>query len=306
MRKGLIALSLVTALGFWGFVINSEDASAAEMYRLYNANSSEHFYTENKGESDNLRKVGWHYEGIGWIAPNSGSPVYRLYNANAGDHHYTMDTGERDHLISVGWQYENISWLSAEQNDLPLYRLYNPNAVAGAHHYTLDTGERDNLKRAGWKDENVAWYAESRPTYPFAVANNEISGTKNFYISGVNVPNNISTTFTNPSSSANGQVTFKYTDYNGQQNSIVYNATLQQVATKDVRIFSAKDHSIKTNSVNTTIKLGTIVSGEEQQDLVGDLYLQYNDSGSISLITPNYAGNVMPEDTDVMLEYLIQ
>lgn len=133
-------------------------AASVPMYRLYNPNSGEHFYTKTTSERDYLRSVGWRYEGIGWQAPASGNPVYRLYNPNAGDHHYTLNAGERDHLKKVGWRYEGISWYSPSSGT-PLYRLYNPNAKAGAHHYTPITSERDQLKKLGWRYEGIAWYA---------------------------------------------------------------------------------------------------------------------------------------------------
>jgi len=79
------------------------DVSGIEMYRLYNPNSGEHFYTSSTEEKSVLVNAGWKYEGIGWTAPSDGDPVYRLYNANAGDHHYTLDKNEKDTLISYGW-----------------------------------------------------------------------------------------------------------------------------------------------------------------------------------------------------------
>ena len=133
-------------------------ASSIPMYRLYNPNSGEHFYTKTVSERDHLRSVGWRYEGIGWQAPTNGNPVYRLYNPNAGDHHYTLLASERDHLKKVGWRDEGISWYSPNSG-IPLYRLYNPHAKAGSHHYTPITSERDNLKKAGWRYEGIAWYA---------------------------------------------------------------------------------------------------------------------------------------------------
>ncbi len=46
-----------------------------------------------------------------------------------------MDAKERDDLIALGWKDEGIGWYSAETEDIPLFRLYNPNALmAGAHH----------------------------------------------------------------------------------------------------------------------------------------------------------------------------
>lgn len=130
------------------------------MYRLYNPNSGEHFYTANFNERNYLIEVGWNYEGIGWIAPGtSNSPVYRLYNPNAGDHHYTMNAGERDNLVSLGWNDEGIGWYSDDNQTIPLYRQYNPNAVTGTHNYTTNKAENDYLASIGWNPEGIGWYA---------------------------------------------------------------------------------------------------------------------------------------------------
>lgn len=126
------------------------------MYRLYNPNSGEHFYTASVGERDYLVFVGWNYEGIAWYAPKFGNPVYRLYNPNAGDHHYTLSAFERDYLVKVGWNYEGISWYSG--GTVPLYRAYNPNARAGSHHYTISRDEIDYIVKVGWKNEGIGWY----------------------------------------------------------------------------------------------------------------------------------------------------
>ncbi len=132
-----------------------------EVYRMYNPNSGEHFYTSAKEEKEALEKAGWKYEGIAFHSLSSSShPLYRVYNPNAGDHHYTESTAERDHLIKVGWKEEGIAfYVTDQQGGVPLYRLYNPNAEAGAHHYTASVKERDFLITAGWKDEGVGFYA---------------------------------------------------------------------------------------------------------------------------------------------------
>ena len=129
-----------------------------DMFRLYNPNSGEHFYTSNPDERDNLISVGWDYEGVGWTAPSSGTPVYRLYNANAGEHHYTMDPAERDLLISLGWYDEDIGWYSDDHHLIPLYRQYNPNEFANNHNYTTSRAENDHLLSLGWYDEGIGWY----------------------------------------------------------------------------------------------------------------------------------------------------
>lgn len=136
---------------------------SGDMYRIYNPNSGEHFYTSDKVEKDHLVSLGWKYEGIGWKAPTvSNYPVYRLYNANGGEHHYTMNAAEKNNLVKLGWKYEGIGWFSADPNDsnsVPLLREYNPNAFSNNHNYTINSKEHSWLVGLGWKDEGKAWYA---------------------------------------------------------------------------------------------------------------------------------------------------
>lgn len=148
----LSSLALLTALPTGVFA-----ADGNEMYRLYNPNSGEHFYTSNINERNHLVSLYWNYEGIGWVAPKSGTPVYRLYNPNAGDHHYTTNVRERDMLVQKSWRYEGIGWQSG--GSVPLYRQYNPNARSGSHNYTTSKSENDLLVRIGWKPEGISWYA---------------------------------------------------------------------------------------------------------------------------------------------------
>ena len=137
----------------------NEPAKTIDMFRLYNPNSGEHFYTGNEDEKDHLVSLGWNFEGIAWTAPaKSNTPVYRLYNPNAGDHHYTMSEAEKDWLVGLGWNYEGIGWYSVVTEREPIYRLYNPNATTGTHHYTASEGERDYLISLGWRDEKIGWY----------------------------------------------------------------------------------------------------------------------------------------------------
>ncbi len=133
-----------------------DSVKSQAMYRLYNPNSGEHFYTASTEERDHLISLTWGDEGQGWTAPTSGDAVFRLYNPYAGEHHYTTSEEERDMLISVGWNYEGIGWYTS--GDTPVYRVYNPNAYANNHHYTTDAGERDILLSYGWQDEGVGWY----------------------------------------------------------------------------------------------------------------------------------------------------
>lgn len=142
------------------------------IYRLYNPNSSEHFYTASYTEMSVLEKAGWKSEGLAWYgAPPqemASLPVLRLYNPNAGDHHYTTDENEYAILAAKGWIQEGEAWLMPQNSSTPessleipaarmIYRLYNPNAQSGAHHFTTSLVERNRLIELGWKDEGQAF-----------------------------------------------------------------------------------------------------------------------------------------------------
>ncbi|MGI6116951.1 MAG: Ada metal-binding domain-containing protein [Bilifractor sp.] len=199
LKKLLVAVLALTATFSLMQVpvkANSNEESVY-MYRMYNPNSGEHFYTASVAERNHLYLVGWNYEGIGWNAPKSSkTPVYRLYNPNAGDHHYTTSVTERNQLVACGWNYEGIGWYSDDKHEVPLYRQYNPNARTGTHNYTTSAAERDGLVALGWHDENIGWYGThegpnqavpglpQRPTP--APSNPSGSSTESSYVGNVN------------------------------------------------------------------------------------------------------------------------
>lgn len=152
----LVGVGIVAAPHAHAAAISGVNTSGIYMYRLYNPNSGEHFYTASVAEEQNLVRVGWAYEGVGWIAPKSGAPVYRLYNPNSGEHFYTTSSFERDSLVKSGWKYEGISWYSGGK--VPLYRAYNPHVTVGAHNYTTSSYEQSSLVKIGWRNEGIAWY----------------------------------------------------------------------------------------------------------------------------------------------------
>ena len=152
---------------FSNYAIAQRDQTAQKepncpMYRMYNPNSGEHFYTGSLEEKSNLTAAGWNYEGVAFNAAVSDighAPVYRVYNPNAGDHHFTASADEKNNLVNAGWKYEGIAWYSGtEESGEPVFRLYNPNAESGAHHYTSSVAEKNHLTSIGWNYEGVAWF----------------------------------------------------------------------------------------------------------------------------------------------------
>ncbi len=73
-----VLLALVCALVFLVPTANADEVGK-NMWRLYNPNSGEYFYTGDEAEMRNLASLGWYLEGVGWVAPREGDPVYRLY-----------------------------------------------------------------------------------------------------------------------------------------------------------------------------------------------------------------------------------
>ena len=129
-----------------------------DMFRMYDPNSGEHFYTGSELEKNNLIAAGWKYEGIGFTFPlTTGNPVHRLYDPITGEHLYTMDIYEMNRLLAWGWNYEGIAFNSGFENEVPQYRLYNPNATRGAYHFTASIEERDHLISLGWQYQGIGW-----------------------------------------------------------------------------------------------------------------------------------------------------
>ncbi|CAD7484980.1 C39 family peptidase [Lacticaseibacillus paracasei] len=134
------------------------------IYRLYNGNTQEHFFTKNAYERDQLRLRNWgNYEGIAWYAPTSGDIVYRLYNPVYDDHLFTRNWNEVNYQIHhSAWQYEGVAFYSDVRNSIPVYRLYNPSLRTGSHHYTINPNEVAAITKRGWNYEGIAWYASSQ------------------------------------------------------------------------------------------------------------------------------------------------
>ena len=139
----------------------TENRTVMHMFRMYDPNSGEHFYTGSEVERENLVAAGWHYEGVGFtFSRTTGAPVYRLYDRNnTFEHLYTMDEAEKNKLVAQGWELEGIAFNSAYDTEVPQYRLHNPNETRGAYHFTASTEERDALIAAGWEYQGIGFYS---------------------------------------------------------------------------------------------------------------------------------------------------
>lgn len=162
---------------------------------------------------------------------------------------------------------------------------------------TAETSERDS--------------ASSVDRYPYAVSVNELSRLR-FSFSGFNMP-----TYAEIKFDANGEGTVTFVSVDPGDPTIsdttILAAKVKEIPTREIRIFSAGgassiDESVRTIKANTEIRLGQTLSDDKGRATMFtyDLYLMYNKNGEITLITPNYAGNIPMEYVDVMVEVPLQ
>lgn len=127
--------------------------------------------------------------------------------------------------------------------------------------------------------------------FPYAVDLSQYGPSLTFYFHGVNVPDAVTIQNTSP-------LIISIDD------SASYEAQVDTIATKEIRIFSANDNGIRTVKVNTQLTFAKEITPNSNPDFNQNLYLFTNKEGGLSLITPNYAGNVSDDQRDVMLEVL--
>lgn len=145
--------------------------------------------------------------------------------------------------------------------------------------------------------------------FPYTVDVNALGNSAVFYYgNSVNFP----TSFTLENlASRQPVVTVTYDLSDGTSDITKYQGTVEEIPTKEIRVFSASTSSnnIRSVSVNTRINLDTRLEGTrnlQEGDSNGAMYLFVNNNGGYSLVTPNYAGNVPDENRDVMQEVLMQ
>ncbi|MCP1638841.1 hypothetical protein [Streptococcus gallinaceus] len=160
LQRNSVNLRVDEVAVVWEVTVVAADVPYVPMYRLYNPNNKEHFYTASKNERDTLVRIGWgKYEGVAWRAPKEGREVYRLYNPILKDHHYTMDQNEVKVLTTKHhWRNEGVAWYS--DGSRPVYRLFHQGLTSGSHHYTMSENEVRVLQTRGWRYEGAAWYGE--------------------------------------------------------------------------------------------------------------------------------------------------
>lgn len=192
-------------------------------------------------------------------------------------------------------QMKEVASLLTEGNNQS-NRSSSQTTEPSTHNSTLFTpnnsSEQLSSKETSTSDENKG--------YPYEVSLDEIKAVGGFTRNGMNIPQTVELFF---EEDTRGKASF--VNKGPERDSVTsYEIFYQLTSTKAIRIFSAETNEIRTVRVNTELVLGDLLSGSQRRDMSGNLYVFVNKNGSLSLATPNYAGNVDEKDMDVMLEYL--
>jgi len=162
--------ALVSIWGVESTSITSMAATSSPVYRFYNSQNGEHFYTSSAGEKDVL--IGQYasvlnYEGVAFNAPVQGDQaLYRFIKPGTSQHLFTASNSERDALIAdpkSGYVFEGVACNVYTASSAPL----GATAVfgfldsgSGQYFYTASAAERAAVASGvpAWKDQGAKFF----------------------------------------------------------------------------------------------------------------------------------------------------
>ncbi|MBX9930154.1 MAG: matrixin family metalloprotease [Methylobacterium sp.] len=116
------------------------------VFRFYDTNTQDHFYTASAVERDQIMRTIPHYayEGVAFEVPDDGAgtiDVFRFYNTATQAHFFTSSEAERDQVIRTlpTYQYEGVAFqafasAAGTPDALVLDRFFNTQSKM--HHYS--------------------------------------------------------------------------------------------------------------------------------------------------------------------------
>ncbi|MCI4626599.1 MAG: hypothetical protein L3V56_11645 [Candidatus Magnetoovum sp. WYHC-5] len=148
-------------LNSWQYTVTVKPHYSVPIYRFYNANNTDHFYTISEEEATTVPQP-YEYEGIGYYACNTIGqnvlPLYRFHNPNTGEHFFTISREEKNTVPQPPYEYEGTGYYvynNATENAYPVYRFYNPDSQL--HFFTMSETEKNTIS-APYIYEGIAFY----------------------------------------------------------------------------------------------------------------------------------------------------
>lgn len=187
-----------------------------------------------------------------------------------------------------------------------------------------------NLNSLNWNPINYTISFEEQNEFPFAIEFNDIIDT--FYATESDIDKLVVTAtpaieiiedsdtgelhmnflafFDQEYDNSNGnEVVGKIINMNALRVNVTYDIVFENTPTKEITIFDSPGSEKRTVKVNSQLKIyaGTNELVNEHDALVGDtMYVFYNNQGTISLISPLYAGHDSGDNIDTMMEYVLR
>lgn len=131
-------------------------AAMNTVYRRWNPNLVDHFYTNNPQETG----TGYSDEQTTWGVENTQLdntiPLYRFYSNSDTDHFYSTTAATPNGYVSEGMI--GFIFPSTVPGSTPLYRLYRYYNGNGDHLYTTSASERDAAMNMGYHLETTEGY----------------------------------------------------------------------------------------------------------------------------------------------------
>ncbi|MCU1524499.1 MAG: hypothetical protein JWO18_1393 [Microbacteriaceae bacterium] len=136
--------------------------TALPVYRFWNPQSNDHFYTMNKAERDHIiasySTSVWRYEGVAFDAfptQRAGTvPLYRFWSPRLQGHFFTANGTEKDQIIRTyaasTWSYEGVAFYvypdnTTAANTVEVARFWS--GTTQQHFYTTDPVETAGIIR---------------------------------------------------------------------------------------------------------------------------------------------------------------
>ncbi|KAJ3987920.1 hypothetical protein F5890DRAFT_1583782 [Lentinula detonsa] len=145
----------------------ADDTNAVPLLRAFNSSRTDHLYTTNSTEMNDvdISLDAYSFEGDAafvWSTQEASTvPLYRLFNQNVNDHFYTIDANESNEALSLGYAFDTDSHIAGYVypysvcGAAPIYRLYSTSKTD--HFYTMS--QTESASAAGYVVEGIAGFA---------------------------------------------------------------------------------------------------------------------------------------------------
>ena len=133
-------------------IVNVNPTAMANVYRFYDPDNGDHFYTSSETEKNNIiaNNPAYHFEDIAFkvdTSSNNSSPLYRFYKLSNGAHVYTISDADKATYLSEPnlYSYEGVAFnvSTSSSSTQPVYRLQNN--VTGNYVDTASLDEKNNI-----------------------------------------------------------------------------------------------------------------------------------------------------------------